>query len=1114
MTRKPLFWILLVLLSIGSIFFTYTFFSDAFPIVSLDLQMDRTNALTHAKELAEKHRFGPEGYEQAASFRGDRQVQVFVELEGGGTEAFKEMMSKGLYMPYAWRVRHYKELETREAMLRFTPNGKPYGFVVKLPEKEAGPLLSSDSAQTIAVNAATGEWGIDLSQYTLVERSQEVRPGGRIDHTFVYERPNIKIGEGLYRLRLVVGGDKLTELTHFVKVPEAFERRYEEMRSANDIIGITGSVGMVVLYIVGGCGIGLFFLLRQRWVIWRTPVLWGLFIAFLQFLVGLNEWPLRWMDYDTALSMQNFFVQQAALLLLNFVVMGLLLSVSFMAAESLSRKAFPHHVQQWKLWSNDVAASKEVLGRTVAGYLLVGIFFAYEVALYFITGKMFGWWTPSDTLIHPDVLATYFPWLSSIAISAQAGFWEESLFRAVPIAGAALLGDRFGGRKWWIVGAMIVQALVFGAGHAGYANQPAYARVVELIIPSLMFGGIYLLFGLLPAVILHFVFDVVWFALPLFVSSAPGIWIDRGLVLLLTFVPLLIVLIARVRAKQWQPIADVHRNSSWTPSAVIESAKPVIEEKIPAPQPQILKYVSMAGFLGLAVWISMTTFQSDAPPMTVGMSEAETIAKRTLQERGIELPESWKTLATVNATPDQQDRFVWQKSGKELYTRLLGSHLSPPHWIVRFVDFEGDVAERAEEDHVYVGGDGAVFRFRHQLPEDRTGRTIAEQDARILAHLTLTGLFKMDATRLKEVSSVPSKLKERTDWTFTFADTINYTLPEGGEARIAVEIAGDNVVDAHKFVHVPEEWARQERDRQSLPGVIRIVCTVINVLLVITGIVVAIVRWSKKQFAAGTFLIILLLLLVVNALNLVNSLPGIIAGFSTAQPYTTQLLMLVLAASIGVLLLSISIALIAGLVHRWKENQLRLPSMMLWSWGISLGAIMAGVGALLSSLSPSLSPRWADYSSLTTSLPLVDVVFDAAGRMVTQSTVALFIFLSVDWLTVSWRTRRGLCGALLVLYGIVFVGSRSVETIPGWLGAGVVVGLLFLAAYVLILRFTPTVVVIAVGTLTLVNILREGFYDAYPQAILSATIAAVVVALVTWWWQKRLAPAQIESGTM
>ena len=186
-----------------------------------------------------------------------------------------------------------------------------------------------------------------------------------------------------------------------------------------------------------------------------------------------------------------------------------------------------------------------MLGRTAAGYLFVSVFFAYDVVLYLVATRKFGWWAPAEALVHPDVLATYAPWLSAIANSLQAGFWEESLFRAVPIAGAALIGDRFGKRRLFIVIAFVVQAIIFGSGHAPYQNQPAYARPVELIIPSMGFGLLYLYFGLLPGIILHFVFDTVWFALPIFVAHAPGIWLQRSMVVVVALVPLWIVLLRR-----------------------------------------------------------------------------------------------------------------------------------------------------------------------------------------------------------------------------------------------------------------------------------------------------------------------------------------------------------------------------------------------------------------------------------------------------------------------------------------------------------------------------------------------------------------------------------------
>src|SRR4030095_8440700 len=209
---------------------------------------------------------------------------------------------------------------------------------------------------------------------------------------------------------------------------------------------------------------------------------------------------------------------------------------------------------------------REVLGRTTIGYLLVPIFVAYEVALYLFATRTLGWWTPSEALFNPDVLAAHAPWFSAIARSFQAGFWEEALFRAVPIAGAALIGDRLVQRRLWIVMAFVAQAIIFGAGHAPYPTQPAYARPVELVIPSIGFGLFYLRFGLLPGIILHFAFDAVWFALPIFAATASGIRVQQIMVVAMIFVPLWIVLIRRIVAPGVPE--DVPLNASWHPAPI------------------------------------------------------------------------------------------------------------------------------------------------------------------------------------------------------------------------------------------------------------------------------------------------------------------------------------------------------------------------------------------------------------------------------------------------------------------------------------------------------------------------------------------------------------------
>jgi hypothetical protein len=1102
MFRKAPSWIAFALVSVALGVFAVAYFASAFPLVTLDLEMDRETALAEARRLAGERGWGPEGFRQAASFGLEADVQSYVELEAGGHEAFGEMIRGDLYSPYTWRVRLFRPGETVETAVLFTPGGRPYGFEETLPEDEPGASLSEREARRLAEDRAAREWNVDLSAFERVEDSQEARPGGRTDHTFVYERRGARVGEeGRYRLGLTVSGDRFTGLRHSVKIPEAFSRGYEEMRSANNFIALGASLATLLLYLGGGCGVGLFFLFRMRWVLWKKALAWAVLVAFLQALVGLNQWPLAWMDYDTALSTANFVLRNLALQAAVFVGSSLLFVLAFVGAESLTRRAFPSHPRFWELWTRRAASSPQVLGRTVAGYLLVAFFFAYEVTLYFFSHRVLGWWSPSDALFNPDSLATYFPWLPAVAISLQAGFMEECLFRAVPLAGAALLGRRFGRARLWIGAALLVQAFIFGAAHANYPTQPAFARLVELVLPSIGFGLVYLRFGLLPVIVLHFAFDVVWFALPLFVSQAPGAWVDQAVVVALTLVPLLVVVAARLRSGRFRDLGEEGYNQSWTPPAAAPAAAPPAElparTEIP---PRLRTLLAAAGVAGLAVWILTSPFTSLAPRLEVGRAAAEDAAAAELAERGVELGGDWKTFSAVQAELSDAHRFVWTRGGEEELRDALGRYLAEPRWWVRRARFEGEVAERAEEYQVWVSGGGEATRFLHRVPEGRAGADLAADEARGLARAAIAEQYGSDlAGKLEEISATPAKQPERRDWTFVFKDPAGWAQEEG-EARVGVDVAGDEVAHVYRFLHLPEDWEREERNRATLLNVVRLAAAGGLFLAFMAAVGVAVVQWARKKLAVGMFLRFGALTLVLGFATFVNAWPAGRIFFSTAQPYELQMLIQAVGV-IGVGIAALGVAFAVGLVHGLgnavppSESGSVLP-------GLGLGALMAGLAALGGRLGPSLAPPWADFSGADAWVPSVATASADLMGFVTGTTLFLLLFAAVDRLSGRWSRRKGHTVALFLAAGLVFAGARGVDSLPAWLAAGAVEGLILLAAYVLVLRHDLSLVPPAVAVTFVLGALPDAMSRPYPGVLAGHAAVILLVALLAVYWTK------------
>ena len=1124
-TRRPTFWLALTMCAGLSTLFTFKYFPQAFSIVHLDVKINRRDALAAAKKIAEKHAWGPKDYSQAASFETDSLVKTFVELEAGGKDAFTKMLTDDLYEPYTWHVRHFKEQEKNETTIVFTPEGTRYGFAETLSEDTPGAALSSQEARIIAENSAQKYWPIDLDEYESIETSKEKRPSKRIDHTFVYERPNIKIGKGRYRLRLSVSGDKLTEVIHFIKVPEEFILRYKEMRSFNNTLAMGASFLMMLLYILGGCLFGIVWLMRKRLLLWRTPLMWGLLIGILNAGLSLNQLPLAWMHYNTDLSMQTFFMSYLVSILSTLVFSSLYYSLIFMAAEGLTRAAFGNQLQLWKVWSRKLASSLPIAGKTIGGYLLVPFMLAFVVLFYLITTTFFGWWTPSDALINPNVLATYLPWFSSIAISLQAGFMEECLFRAVPLAAAALIGQRSGKRTQWIIFAFILQAFIFGAAHANYPAQPFYARMVELIIPSFVWGGIYLGFGLLPGIIAHFAYDVFWFSLPLFISTASHAWINQIIVIFLASIPLLIVIWKRAKHGSWLSDVSPFLNAAWQPPIPAETSsgphEPIVSK--PFSLNKIVKTIIYAsGIFGVALFFIGLKYHQDAPLFILDRTLAEKHAEFRFSKTDA-AKNAWRTLSTVrahykeNQSETLQHRFIWQEGDKALYKKLLGTYLQPPHWTIRFVRFDGSVSERAEEYQFLLDSNAKLLRHYHKLPETMPGKQLSEDEARTFVHEELQK-HHLKLEDLKEISAVANKLPDRKDWTFTFAHQKDYSLQQG-EARIVIEVAGDKIVDGYRYIHVPEKWERRERNKIVFASILSMLCSLLFYIFLGMGIFFA-ARASHKPLSRTTALFSFVGSIVLYAITFTNMWPSLLFSFNTSEPFYNQLFMICVSSSLGILFISMSLSSIISLIHtQVTPFHLKKGTTKIMS-SISLGFLATGISLALRKWSPSLEPMWStSYNAYSGLSPILGIIISTLTNYVWLTSIFILTFIIMNTLSDHWRKKRLLTIFILILFGIVATGLTPAIHIGYWLLSGTIIGVLLSLVYALFARFEYSFVPLAAAIYTAAHSIQEIIFVAHPSetsSIVTAYFALTdplvwghigaiaAVGCLAWIWFSRL----------
>ena len=1115
--RTLLLWIAFGIL--GALF-AHKYFFRAFPEASVDFKVSRSEAQKRAKEFVEGLGENLNGYQSTIVFDVDENAKTYLERELGLQQA-NRLMSGELNIWY-WEVRFFRPQQEEEYEVRINPAGKVVSYQHKTPEAQAAKSLNHEEAQTAAQSFLQSKLSTDLNNWNFLpeEANSESRPN-RVDWSFTWERKNFKAKDAPYRLVVGLQGDRIGSEQEFLRVPEAWSRDYQKLRSTNILYNQIALIPYA--FLMGGAlwlGISL---TRQGKTWWSLALKIGALVAILYFLMQLNGWDQIRASYDTHDAYSSFVTKSLVWMLLGAVGTALMVTLVLPGGEPLYRAAQPDRLRLSRAFSLRGLRSKEFFSSAVVGLSLAAAHIGFIVAFYMV-GSRFGVWTPQDTN-YSEAFNTSLPWIAGVAIGVMAATSEEFLFRlfAIPFL-RRITGSR--------ALAVILPAFFWSFLHSAYPQEPGYIRGIEVGIIGIVAGIVMLRWGMLATLIWHYTVDASLVGLLLIRSDNLYFKISGLVVGLAAVAPLAWSGVSYLLRGSFEAVDDLLNGAEAAPE-IDFTYRPASE----AAQETARRYNGLTagtlGFLALCVlvggllsWRAKRETIGDYLKLSTDSRTAVMKADGVLREHGLDPNSYHKAALFADTTDPATNEFLRRRISVAEINKIYAERVPGALWRVRYFR-----DSQAEEYVVTLKPDGSLHGFWHTLAEEAKGATLTKEEAVAIAenYLREKKQINLSGWELKESSS--KKRPNRTDHTLTWQqkvplDSQSAVVKDPADhayARMDLHVLGNEPADYGTYIKIPEEFAR-DQEKETLP---RTLIGVGQYGLAIGLVVVVLIFYFKKMRVVPAVTVpwrrmllwglVGLAALAVSAL-LGRFIPALLQQYKTAMPLRTFIALIAVFAFIFGILAWGLIVLLFGLAWHFAARAFGEEHVPTWlgmpgeyyrdAFCIGLGgtALLIGLERLLSAASlwwPTLQRGMP--SNFGTSF---DALLPAAGVIGRAVFWALFVTgvlalatafvgaeLRVRWLRLllffaiaaamvtNWGSPADFLKhflANLILLGFVVFGIRRVARLNmlGWFLVVVCTGLLGAGSELL-------------GQ-------ADAFYRSQGHIVLTALVVLLLWPLVLW----------------
>lgn len=544
-------WVFFSLFALAGACAWYSYGYPRFSIIHFTV--DKKAALARAGEYLRSRGVDAAGYQQAITFESDfwpdRYLQKTLKLEKA--EAF---IRENGYEIFTWRARYFKELEKEEFVVELSPRTSAVvAFYHKIDDIAPRGDPGEASARAVAEEFLARNCGHDFAQFEFHEKKIK-KYENRVDYTFSWEKKGVYIpwqtGEGGAKLltRATVSGDEVREFyALYLDVPEKFERYIEKQ----NVFGQTlYTVHFLVFITLVACSVALVVKRRDHAVI-RGVKKWYLglacFFAAINISYLFNNLNLLFAQYSTSSTVSSYVSLFSVKMLTDIFFTTVMFLVPAIAGESLRREVYPDRPQA-SLVSNISSSffTRNVSSAVILGYLFCVVLLGAQSLIFYYGQKYLGVWR--EWIKMAQYSSAFIPALSVFSAAASASLTEEIVFRMFGIT----ISRKFLGKTLL---AVIFTAFLWGFGHSEYPIYPVWFRGVEVGLVGILFGFVYLRFGLITVLVAHYLFDCFWGIAPHILSHTTVPLLSQALFVFC--LPLLIAALAFVlnRPSTQRPVA-------------------------------------------------------------------------------------------------------------------------------------------------------------------------------------------------------------------------------------------------------------------------------------------------------------------------------------------------------------------------------------------------------------------------------------------------------------------------------------------------------------------------------------------------------------------------------